>query len=335
MDSLIERFLRGENELTIIQLGYVAMSTELVNSSPSQTMTYAQFQKIKNTEAAIRKLERIAKSNLENCLRLLKHNKGNDIHFFRLSSRLIPLANHEALEGWDYLTPLKNELKELGDYAKKEKMRIGFHPDHFVLLNSPKKEILQASVQMLALHVRLLEGMGIDSTHRCVLHVGGGYDDKELSLERFIHNWMYTPKKIQETIILENDDTTFTLLDTLYLCEKLNVPMVFDFHHHMACHETKEWEKDWGRVVDTWKNSPLPVKMHISSPKNEQEFRSHADYVDVDWFFSFLNKVKGSTEHIDCMIEAKQKDAALFQLMERIKKRDDIELIDASTFRIK
>ncbi|MFP3488959.1 UV damage endonuclease UvsE, partial [Staphylococcus sp. SIMBA_130] len=74
------------------------MSTELVNSSPSQTMTYAQFQKIKNTEAAIRKLERIAKSNLENCLRLLKHNKGNDIHFFRLSSRLIPLANHEALE---------------------------------------------------------------------------------------------------------------------------------------------------------------------------------------------------------------------------------------------
>ncbi|MFP3340455.1 hypothetical protein R0J91_20925, partial [Micrococcus sp. SIMBA_131] len=80
---------------------------------------------------------------------------------------------------------------------------------------------------------------------------GGGYDDKELSLERFIHNWMYTPKKIQETIILENDDTTFTLLDTLYLCEKLNVPMVFDYHHHMACHETKEWEKDWGRVVDT------------------------------------------------------------------------------------
>ena len=53
--------------------------------------------KIDDREAAIRKLERIANSNLENCLRLLKHNKGHDISFFRLSSKLIPLANHEEL----------------------------------------------------------------------------------------------------------------------------------------------------------------------------------------------------------------------------------------------
>ena len=325
----------GEKGMTIIRLGYVAMSTELNNSSPSQTMTYAQFQKIQDREAAIRKLERIAISNLENCLRLLKHNKGNEIHFFRFSSRLIPLANHEALEGWDYLSPIKKSLKQVGDFAIREKMRVDFHPDHFVLLNSPKKEILQASIQMLSLHVRLLGEMGLPITHRCVLHVGGGYDDKEKSLERFIHNWMYTPQKIQQTIILENDDTTFTLLDTLYLCEKLNVPLVFDYHHHVACHETKEWAKEWGRVVNTWRDSSLPVKMHISSPKSEKEFRSHADYVDVDWFFSFLNEVKGSTDQIDCMIEAKQKDAALFQLMERIRQRNDVELIDQSTFKLK
>ncbi|MBN8210853.1 UV DNA damage repair endonuclease UvsE [Bacillus sp. NTK071] len=320
--------------MTIIRLGYVAMSMELVNSSPSQTMTFAQFQKLENRNAAIRKLERIAKSNLRNCLRLLKHNKGNDIHFFRFSSRLIPLANHEALNDWNYLQPLTSELKELGDFAKQEKMRVDFHPDHFVLLNSPKKEILKASTATLALHVRLLEGMGLDPTHRCVLHVGGGYKDKEKSLERFIHNWMYTPQKIQQTIILENDDTTFTLLDTLYLCEKLNVPMVFDYHHHLACHETEEWESHWARVVDTWNESPLPVKMHISSPKSDKEFRSHADYIDVDLFFQFLNEVKGSTPQIDCMIEAKQKDAALFRLMDEIKKRNDVEIIDGSTFKL-
>lgn len=321
--------------MTIIRLGYVAMSMELVNSSPSQTMTFAQFQKLENRDAAIRKLERIAKSNLQNCLRLLKHNKGNDIHFFRFSSRLIPLANHEELNDWNYLKPLTSELKEIGDFAKQEEMRVDFHPDHFVLLNSPKKEILKASTATLALHVRLLEGMGIDPMHRCVLHVGGGYKDKEKSLERFIHNWMYTPQKIQQTIILENDDTTFTLLDTLYLCEKLNVPMVFDYHHHLACHETEEWANHWARVVDTWNGSPLPVKMHISSPKSDKEFRSHADYIDVDLFFQFLNEVKGSTPQIDCMIEAKQKDAALFRLMDEIKKRNDVEIIDGSTFKLK
>ncbi|WP_347552671.1 UV DNA damage repair endonuclease UvsE [Pseudalkalibacillus hwajinpoensis] len=321
--------------MTIIRLGYVAMSMELSNSSPSQTMTFAQFQKLTNREAAIHKLERIAKSNLNNCLRLLKHNKGNEIHFFRFSSRLIPLANHEALDGWNYLSPLKNELEELGDFAKRAEMRVDFHPDHFVLLNSPKKEILKNSTTALAMHVRLLEAMGIDPAHRCVLHVGGGYKDKEQALERFLHNWMYTPQKIQQTVILENDDTTFTLLDTLYLCEKLNVPLVFDYHHHLACHETEEWAKYWTRVVNTWSESPLPVKMHISSPKSEKEFRSHADYVDVSMFFDFLNEIRDSTAQIDCMIEAKQKDGALFRLMEEIKKRDDVEIIDQSTFKLK
>ncbi|MED2174551.1 hypothetical protein P4V88_21715, partial [Bacillus thuringiensis] len=71
----------------LVRLGYVAMSVHLKNASPSQTMTYAQFQKIDDRDAAIRKLERIANSNLENCLRLLKHNKGHDISFFRLSSK--------------------------------------------------------------------------------------------------------------------------------------------------------------------------------------------------------------------------------------------------------
>ena len=60
--------------MTIVRLGYVAMSMELKNASPSKTMTFAQFQKIGDREAAIRKLERIALANLENTHRILKHN---------------------------------------------------------------------------------------------------------------------------------------------------------------------------------------------------------------------------------------------------------------------
>ena len=36
-----------------------------------------------------------------------------------------------------------------------------------------------------------------------------------------------------------------------------------------------------------------------------------------------------------CMIEAKRKDEALFQLMEEVKKRDDVEIVDGSSFYIK
>ena len=318
--------------MTIVRLGYVAMSMELKNASPSKTMTFAQFQKIDDREAAIRKLERISLLNLQNTLRLLKHNVASEIHFYRLTSRLIPLANHEELLDWNYMKPLKELLSEIGNFTKKHKLRIDFHPDHFVLINSMQKHILKNSINTLKLHYFLLKAMGINPTHRCVMHVGGNYKETENSLERFIDNWMVIPRPIQKMIMLENDDTSFTLEDTLYLCEKLDIPLVFDYHHHLAHHQNSHWEEHWNRVVQTWRHSPLPIKMHISSPKSVKAFRHHSDYVDIDMFFTFLKEIEGSIPQIDCMLEAKRKDEALFKLIEEVKTRADVEMIDGSSF---
>jgi UV DNA damage endonuclease len=321
--------------VTLIRLGYVAMSVNLKNCSPSQTMTFTQFSKLENREAAIRKLERITQSNLENCLRLLKHNLAHDIRFFRLSSRLVPLATHGELEGWDYLGPVKEALNELGEYVDKHGMRVDFHPDHFVLLNSPKKEILKQSLLTLKMHYLLLKGMSINPVHRCVLHVGGSYKNAEEALERFVSNWSDVPHQIQQMIMLENDDKSFHLQDTLYVCEKLGIPLVFDYHHHLAHQKNEHWEDEWERVIKTWEHSPLPIKMHISSPKSEKQFRHHADGIDKEMFLRFLQKIKGSIPQIDCMIEAKQKDQALFQLMRQLKTCDQIEIVDEASFYIK
>ncbi|WP_102275002.1 UV DNA damage repair endonuclease UvsE [Cytobacillus massiliigabonensis] len=320
--------------MTIVRLGYVAMSMEVKNASPSKTMTFAQFQKIEDRTAAIRKLERLSIANLENTLRLLKHNAASAIHFYRLTSRLIPLANHEELHDWNYMKPLKGILKEIGDYSKNHQMRIDFHPDHFVILNSPKEEVLKNSIKTLKMHYLLLKGMGIDPAHRCVMHVGGNYKETDRSLERFIENWMDVPETLQQMIMLENDDTSFNLDDTLYLCEKLGIPLVFDYHHHLAFNQNPSWEENWERVADTWKYSLLPLKMHISSPKSAESFRHHADYIDISMFFDFLKAVNRSVPQIDCMIEAKMKDQALFRLMDEIKQRKDIEIIDQSSFKL-
>ncbi|MFD3450447.1 UV DNA damage repair endonuclease UvsE [Microbacteriaceae bacterium 4G12] len=319
----------------LVRLGYVAMSVHLQNASPSQTMTIAQFQRLKNREAAISKLERIANSNLENCLRLLKHNRAYDISFFRLSSKLIPLANHELLSDWDYISPLRQKLTELAHYIQTYHMRIDFHPDHFVVLNSTDADILKQSLKTLRMHRYLLQGMKINPVHRCVLHVGGAYKDKERALEQFIHNWGHIPTSIQEMVMLENDDTTFTVHDSLYLGEKLDIPIVFDLHHHLVNHEGFDWSAEWPRIVATWKHSPLPVKMHISSPRDEKDARAHADYIDTRTFFSFLKEIKGSVPQIDCMIEAKRKDAALLQVMRHVQKRKDVEIVDGASFYLK
>ncbi|GAA0367485.1 UV DNA damage repair endonuclease UvsE [Bacillus horti] len=321
--------------MTTVRLGYVAMSVNLQNSSPSQTMTFKQFSQLEDREAAVRKLERIAQSNVKNCLRLLRHNVAHDILFFRLSSRLVPLATHQELDGWDYMKSLTKELNELGEFINKHQLRVDFHPDHFVLLNSPRPEVFKDSLVNLRMHFALLKGMKQNTVHRCVMHVGGNYKNTDEALERFVSNWANVPKAIQQMIMLENDDKSFDLIHTLYLCEKLGIPLVFDYHHHLAHNQDTHWENEWGRVLKTWEHSPLPVKMHISSPRNEKQFRAHADFVDGRMFMDFLRKVKGSVPHIDCMIEAKQKDSALFRLMEDLKEHEDIEIIDGASFKLK
>ncbi len=81
--------------------------------------------------------------NLQNTLRRRKHNAASDIQIHPLTSRLIPLANHEVVSHLNYMEPLDEMLREVGDFAKKNDIRIDFHPDHFVLINSLQKHILK------------------------------------------------------------------------------------------------------------------------------------------------------------------------------------------------
>lgn len=323
--------------MTIFRFGYVAMSMNLQNASPSKTMTFKQFSSIADREAAIRKLERIAKENFHNCLRLLRHNAIYDIHFFRFSSRLIPLVNHPELTDWNYRAVLKEALLPIKQFLSEHpEMRVDFHPDHFVLLNTKDKQVFQVSLETLQMHYHLLKGMGIVPRHRCVLHVGGAYNDKEQALEQFIHNWSLIPSRLQEMVILENDDKIFSAKDTLYLCEKLGVPLVFDYHHYLANHEEGEsLKEDWERIVQTWhQNSDLPVKIHISSPKSEKDFRAHSDTIDLEMLWGFIEAVNGSTNQIDVMIEAKWKDKALFLLMDEIKIKKQVDWVNETSFRL-
>ena len=76
-------------------------------------------------------------------------------------------------------------------------------------------------------------------------------------------------------------------------------------------------------------------KCIFHSPRSDKDFRAHADYVDSRMFMDFLQEIKGSTPQIDCMIEAKQKDDALFNLMEQLKTYPEIEIIDGGSFYIR
>ncbi|WP_312024325.1 hypothetical protein [Bacillus canaveralius] len=125
-----------------------------------------------------------------------------------------------------------------------------------------------------------------------------------------------------------------SLSHSFKLLSGLGIPLVFDYHHHLANQGADNWEGAWERVVSTWGDSSLPIKMHISSPRFEKDFRAHRDYIDVEMFLTFLKTIKGSVPEIYCMIEAKKKDEALFQLMRQIKRVPGVELINEASFRM-
>ena len=196
-----------------VRFGFVAMSVLLENASPSGTVTYKSFEKLaqQDPEAALNKTRRLASQNLQNTLRILRHCIAHDILVFRFTSKLYPLVTHGSVPDWDYLGETRKQLQEIGSNVKEHQMRVTFHPDHFTLLNSPRKEVLLASLLDLEHHCRIFEAMELDPRARLIIHIGGGYKDKEQSLARFAANWERVPEFITSRLTLENDDKTYKI----------------------------------------------------------------------------------------------------------------------------
>ena len=109
--------------------------------------------------------------------------------------------------------------------------------------------------------------------------------------------------------------------------------MVLDVHHHLCNNDGTPIEELFFQIVQTWKEENLLPKLHFSSPKESEFDKRHSDFINVDDFISFIEKVKEQAVDMDIMVEAKKKDFALFDLVHHLKKqRPNWKWLDASTF---
>jgi UV DNA damage endonuclease len=300
-----------------IRLGFVAMALRLKDSSPSKTVTLKNINKIPDYHDQINRLTRIARENLTNTLRILKANYFDGIMFYRFTSRLIPLCTHPQFQTWNYRESLREEFKAIGDFVKEHKMRVGLHPDHFTLLNSPNPEVQASSRRDLDYHSNIIEAMGLEATSKLIIHVGGKYQDRKLALARFKEQFGTLPEKIRERLILENDDRCFTAAEVLRLSKEVGVPMVLDLHHHQILNDGAELAELLPEIFASW-GEETP-KVHLSSPRSDKDRRSHADYVETKTAIEFLKSTRNLKRDFDMMLEAKQKDLALLKLAQELK----------------
>ena len=303
----------------IIRLGYACLS-KTIDITTSRTISYTNYLKL-DKEEQINKLDELIKSNLESLDKVIDYNIKNNIHFFRLSSALIPLATLKDVE-FDYITPYLDIYEKIGLKIKNNNMRIDFHPDQFTVLNSTKKNVVENSIYSLDYHYSILKCLKIEKPI-IILHVGSSVLGKANSIKRFINTFNKLPDYLKSSIAIENDDKTYNILDVLNLCKQINVPMVLDYHHYICNKGDIDINDYYKEIFSTWN---IRTKIHFSSPKDKKNKRSHNDYINVDDFIDFIEKIKFTKKDFDVMIEAKKKDEALFKLIRELKYKTDYKI---------
>ncbi|TGB02000.1 UV DNA damage repair endonuclease UvsE [Halobacillus salinus] len=300
-----------------IRFGYVSHALSLYEATPAKTMTFARYKKL-DPDTQIQELERITERNLQNTLRNLHFNLANELPLYRFSSSIVPLATHDEAP-WDYITPFQSLYEEIGSLVRKHRLRTSFHPNQFTLFTSDKPHVTENAVKDMEYHYAMLQAMDLHEESHINIHVGGAYGDKEKATARFHENLKQLKDPIKRQMTLENDDKTYTTTETLSICEKEQIPMMFDYHHFMANHsEDESLSELLPRFYETWSHMGVPPKIHLSSPKNEKEYRSHADYVDLEFIRPLLKELKSLDQPVDVMVEAKAKDAAVLRIIEDI-----------------
>lgn len=300
-----------------IRLGYACVPVT-INETSSHSLTYTNYKKL--GKKANEKLDKVIKSNFESLEKILKYNIRNDIIFFRMTSELIPLANHPLVK-YDFINQYKSQYKKIGDIIKENNLRVDIHPSAYTVLNSVNEEVVTSTINILEFYQKMYETMGIES--QIVLHVGSKVGGKILGMKRFIENFYKLNNDLKKMIVIENDDKSYNIRNVLSLCEKLNVPMVLDYHHFKVNKNNEKIEDYIERIFNTWKTTP---KIHFSSPKDKKNKRSHNDYINVDDFINFIERIKFTKKDFDVMIEAKKKDEALFKLIRELKYKCDYKI---------
>ncbi len=310
-----------------VRLGYVALSKALDDVTTSSTITYTNYiNKNYNTP----KLLEITKNNLDSLYEIIKYNVKNNFHFYRLTSKLVPLATHDKVD-FDYITPFLDKYKKIGKLINDNNIRVDTHPDQYAVLNSMDRKIVKNTVEILEYHYKIMDALGIKDK-LIILHVGSSACGKKASITRFINNFNKLPDHIKKCIAVENDDKVYNIKDVLELCHKINVPMVLDYHHFICNNEKEDINDYLKEIIDTW-DGKLP-KMHFSSPKSKlkKEFRSHSDYINKECFIKFINILKKQDKDIDIMLEAKAKDDAVSRLVRCLKYETNYKFLDETTF---
>ena len=262
-----------------------------------------------------------------------------NLRMVRLSSDILPVYTESS---WRYFwrdsrvrAKCAEGFARIGTLARKNNVRISFHPGQFCVLASDSDDIVERSIEEFEYHVDMARWMGYGKSFqdfKINVHISGRQGPQGIvnALQRL------TPEA-RNCLTIENEENAWGLDSTLEL--QKHCALVLDLHHHW-CREGEYIQPSDDRVlrvIDSWRgvrpvlhysysrdnhlpagfaHDQLPdMQVLLENNHKKQKLRAHSDFypnrVANAWALSFNN-------NFDIMCEAKGKNLASFDLASQI-----------------
>lgn len=259
----------------------------------------------------------LALQNSKDLLTILKWNDKHNIRFFRVSSDIFPWASEYNIEDLPDYDDISFWLKQCGRFATQNNIRITTHPGPFVVLVSPREHVVDNSITELEIHGKLFDMMELSHTpyNKINIHCNGVYGDKKSAMDRFIQNYKRLSPSVQTRITVENDDkaSMYSVKDLMYIHNQIQIPIVFDYHHHQFCTGELSELEALSLAWQTWKVGITPV-VHYSESKSLHE---NNDKIKPQAHSDYINKLPNTYGfNVDIMVESKFKDLAILEYIQ-------------------
>ena len=288
------------------------------------------------------KLWDLMKGNIEAVRKLVERVGALDenLRMVRLSSDILPVYTEPVWSRhWrdpDVRAYCERAFGAVGDLARKNNVRLSFHPGQFTVLASESDDIVKRSIEEFEYHVDMARWMGYGKSFqdfKINVHISGRRGPAGIidALSRL------TPEA-RNCITIENDENAWGIESSLELVK--HCALVLDIHHHWV--RTGEYIQPTDdrvlRLIDSWRGARRPVAHYsvsreewlpghcdktlpdytalLESGHKKQKLRAHSNFywntAVNEWALSFL------ATH-DIMCESKGKNLASFALADQAK----------------
>lgn len=287
-----------------IRLGYVATSL---------TVGFGASHTCRVVNATPGRIESLVAENLAELEQILLFNEAHGIQVFRIGSSLVPLASH-PINTTQWWRTFGRDFEHLGRIATRSGQRLSMHPSPAgASLASARAVVREATIRELLYATRVLDMLGQDLNARVVVHVGGAAPDRPTALQAAHQFLEEMPEDARRRIVVEHDDRVWSAHEVYPLAFDHGVPLLADTLHNAVLPSEPELSvRELLRMADrTWHALGLRPKLHLASQKKGAKPGAHSDRIDAADFRALLEALE---EPADVMLEAKEKDQALFAL---------------------